>query len=96
MNYIYASEADMLNVALFGIKAKEWRELNPNKEGNIRDYSSTIELAILSNLEYHNSLLIKENMSQKDRLIILNKEANRQKKLFNENNVKAIKRFENE
>lgn len=52
----------MLNVALFGIKAKEWRESNPNKEGNFRDYSSTIELAILSNLEYHNSLLIKENM----------------------------------
>ncbi|MCM1131800.1 MAG: KilA-N domain-containing protein [Anaeroplasma bactoclasticum] len=96
VNYIYASEADMLNVALFGIKAKEWRELNPNKEGNIRDYASTIELAILSNLEYHNSLLIKENISQKDRLIILNKEANRQKKLFNDNNVKAIKRIENE
>ena len=51
INYIYASEADMLNVALFGIKAKEWRENNPNKKGNIRDYATTIELAILSNLE---------------------------------------------
>ncbi|MCM1260775.1 MAG: KilA-N domain-containing protein [Prevotella sp.] len=96
INYIYASEADILNVALFGMKAKEWRDLHPNKEGNMRDYASTIELAILSNLEYHNSLLIKENMAQKDRLIILNKEANRQKKLFNDNNVKAIKRVENE
>lgn len=96
MNYIYASEANMLNVALFGIKAKEWREQNPNKEGNIRDYASTIEFAILSNLEYHNSLLVKENISQKERLILLNKEANRQKQLFNDNNIKSIKRIENE
>lgn len=96
INYIYASEADMLNVALFGMKAKEWREANPGKEGNIRDYASTIELAILSNIEYHNSLLIKQNIPQKERLIILNKEANRQKKLFNDNNIKSIKRIENE
>lgn len=96
INYIYASEADMLNVALFGMKAKEWREANPGKEGNIRDYASTIELAILSNIEYHNSLLIKQNTPQKERLIILNKEANRQKKLFNDNNIKSIKRIENE
>ena len=86
----------MLNVALFGIKAKEWRENNPNKKGNIRDYATTIELAILSNLEYHNSILITNNLSQKERLIILNNEANRQKELFNENNIKAIKRLENE
>ena len=95
INHIYASEADMLNVALFGIKAKEWRIANPNKEGNLRDYATTIELAILSNLEYHNSILIKDNISQRDRLIILNQEANRQKKLFNENNVKSVKRLEN-
>lgn len=96
INYIYASEADMLNIALFGMKAKEWRDNNPNKNGNIRDYATTIELAILSNLEYHNSILIKENMSQKERLIILNSEANRQKKLFNDNNVKVIKRLKDE
>ncbi len=96
INYIYASEADMLNVALFGMKAKQWRKANPNKEGNIRDYASTIELAILSNIEYHNSLLIKQNMPQKERLIVLNKEANRQKKLFKNNNIKSIKRIENE
>lgn len=72
INYIYASEADMLNVALFGMRAKEWRDKNPNKEGNIRDYATTIELAVLSNLEYHNSILIKENISQGNRLIILN------------------------
>ena len=90
INYVYASEADMLNVALFGITANQWRKNNPNKNGNIRDYASTIELAILSNLEYHNSILIKENVTAKERLIILNKEANRQKKLFNSNAIKAI------
>ena len=57
---IYASEADLLNVALFGMTAKQWRESNPNKDGNIRDYASTIELAILSNLEFYNSKLIEE------------------------------------
>ena len=88
--FIYASEADMLNVALFGMRAKEWKEKNPEKKGNIRDYASTIELAILSNIEYHNSLLIKDGIIQKDRLIILNKEANREKELFNKNNVKVI------
>ena len=91
-SFIYASEADMLNVALFGMRAREWQEKNPNKEGNIRDYASTIELAILSNLEYHNSLLIKDGIAQKERLIILNKEANREKELFNNNNMKAIER----
>ena len=85
IHYIYASEADLLNVALFGLKAKEWRELHRDLDGNMRDYASIIELAILSNIEYYNSLLIKENISQKDRLLILNKEANRQKELFNRN-----------
>jgi hypothetical protein len=89
-SFIYASEADMLNVALFGMRAKEWKDNNPDKKGNIRDYASTIELAILSNLEYHNSLLIKDGIVQKERLIVLNKEANREKELFNKNNVKVI------
>lgn len=93
-SYIYATEADLLNVALFGKTAKEWRETNPGKEGNIRDYVNTIELAMLSNLEYLNSILISKKLSQKDRLILLNKEANRQKELFNKNNVKPIKRIE--
>lgn len=55
MNYIYASEADLLNVALFGTRAKEWRDKNFDKNGNVRDYASTIELAILSNLEFQNA-----------------------------------------
>ena len=93
---IYASEADLLNVALFGMTAKQWRESNPNKDGNIRDYASTIELAILSNLEFHNSKLIEENIPPKTRLIILNNEANKEKELFNKNNEKVLKITNNE
>lgn len=92
-SYIYANEADLLNVALFGKTAKEWREANPDKEGNLRDYANTIELAILSNLEFMNAQLIANGISQKERLIILNKEANREKELFNKNNVKPIKKI---
>ena len=95
-SYIYASEADLLNMALFGKTAKEWRDENPNKDGNIRDYANTIELAILSNLEYLNSMLITQKIDQKERLILLNKEANREKELFNKNNVKSIRRIEKE
>ena len=77
--YIYANEADLLNMALFGKTAKEWRKLNPTKNGNIRDYANTIELAILSNLEYLNSMLISQKLTQQERLVLLNKEANREK-----------------
>ena len=93
---IYASEADILNVALFGMTAKQWRTANPNKEGNIRDYASTIELAILSNLEFYNSKLIEENIPPQTRLIILNNEANKEKELFNKNNEKVLKITNNE
>ena len=88
---IYASEADLLNVALFGKTAKQWRVENPGKEGNIRDYANTIELAILSNLEYLNSLLLSQHVSPQERLILLNKEANREKELFNKNSARHIK-----
>lgn len=94
-NYIYASEADLLNVALFGKTAKQWRDANPNKDGNIRDDANTIELAILSNIEYLNSMLIAQKVDQRERLIRLNEESNRQKELFNKNNVKPIKRINN-
>ena len=89
-SYIYASEADILNVALFGKTAKEWRDINQDKEGNIRDYANTIELSILSNLEYLNSILIPQKLTQQERLVLLNKEANREKQLFNKNNIKAV------
>ena len=94
-NYVYASEADILNVALFGKRAKEWREANPNKKENIRDYASTLELAILSNIEFQNAKLIEQGINQKERLTLLNIEANREKILFNKNKEKAIYRIEN-
>lgn len=92
-SYVYANEADLLNVALFGKTAKQWRDGNPGKKGNVRDYASTIELAILSNLEYLNSMLIPQKSNQQDRLVMLNKEANREKELFNKNNIKPIKKL---
>ena len=69
-NYVYASEADILNVALFGKRAKEWYDENPNKKGNIRDYASTLELAILSNIEFQNAKLIEQGLDKKERLIM--------------------------
>lgn len=92
-SHIYANEADLLNVALFGQTAKEWRDTNLDKEGNVRDYANTIELAILSNLEYLNSMLISQGLPQNERLVRLNKEGNREKELFNKNNVKPVKRL---
>ena len=89
-NFIYASEADLLNVALFGMTASEWKSKNPNKKGNIRDYATIIELSILSNLEFFNSKLIANNVTQKERLILLNNEANKEKILFNKNNEKSL------
>ena len=70
---IYASEADVLNMALFGMTAKQWRENNPDKKGNIRDYASITELICLSNMENINAVLIEDGLSQKERLIKLNK-----------------------
>lgn len=72
ISFVYASEADILNVALFGITAKEWRVENPKLEGNIRDYSNVEQLVVLSNMESMNAELIKNNIPQKDRLEILN------------------------
>jgi hypothetical protein len=72
VNTIYANEADLLNVALFGITAREWRDCNPSLQGNIRDYASMNELICLSNLENINSLLIQEKLEQKERLFKLN------------------------
>lgn len=70
---IYANEADVLNVALFGMTAKQWRETNPDKKGNIRDHASINELICLANIENLNAVLISENLPQKERLIKLNK-----------------------
>src|SRR5690606_21535587 len=68
INFVYANEADLLNVALFGKTAKQWRDENPNSKGNIRDYATLEQLVILSNLESINALLINEKLEQKERL----------------------------
>jgi len=77
-NFIYADEADLLNVALFGKTAKEWREENPGKKGNIRDYSDLHHLLVLANLESYNAILIEQNLSQRKRLELLRETAEKQ------------------
>ena len=71
-NIIYANEADVLNVAMFGMTAKQWREANPELKGNIRDYATINELICLSNMENLNAVFIEQNMSQRERLVKLN------------------------
>ena len=79
---IYASEADVLNIALFGTTAKEWREVNTDLKGNIRDYATINELICLSNMESLNAVLINEGLSQSERLIKLNRIAIQQMKVL--------------
>jgi hypothetical protein len=79
---VYASEADILNMALFGQTAKLWRDGNPDKKGNIRDYANVSQLVCLSNLENLNALFISEGLTQAERLIKLNRIAIQQMKLL--------------
>ena len=91
-NSVYASEADILNVALFGMTAKQWRDTNPDKKGNIRDYAIIEQLVVLSNMESINALLIQQGLPQNERLIQLNKVAVTQMKSLVENQaVKKLK-----
>ncbi len=78
LSYKYASEADMLNVALFNKRAKQWREENPDLKGNMRDYASLNELLVLANMESYNAILIGKGMEQKERMIELRKLARTQ------------------
>jgi len=71
-NVVYASEADVLNMALFGMTAKDWRDKNPKKDGNIRDYCDVTQLVVLANLEGINAELIRQGLTQSERLIQLN------------------------
>ncbi len=92
--FVYAEEADVLNVALFGMTAKEWRESNPElaKNGNIRDYTDLLHLVILNNLENTNAELIEAKVPQNERLVRLNNSARRQMKVLKDN--KTIKDLE--
>ena len=92
INIKYANEADLLNVALFGITAKIWRNQNPKLKGNIRDHASIEQLVVLSNLESINALLIREGLSQHDRILKLNNTAIIQIKSLLEN--KSVKKLE--
>ena len=92
--FVYAEEADVLNVALFGMTAKEWRENNSElaKNGNIRDYTDLLHLVILNNLQNTNAELIEEKVPQNERLVRLNNSARRQMKVLKDN--KSIKDLE--
>ncbi len=92
INNIYASEADVLNMALFGKTAKDWRDTNPDNKGNIRDYADISQLVCLSNLENLNAHFINEGLSQDQRLEKLNKIAIQQMKLLTDNY--SVKKFE--
>ncbi len=86
-NFVYANEADLLNVALFGITAKEWRDGHSGQKGNIRDYATLEQLVVLSNMESINALLIQQGLTQGERLIQLNKVAIMQMKSLMENSA---------
>lgn len=87
----FASEADLLNVALFGLSAKQWRLANPDAKGNIRDQASTLELQVLANLESQNATLIEMGFTQEERLSILSKRAKRELEILAE--TKAIRQI---
>jgi len=89
---IYANEADVLNVALFGMTAKEWRDANPNLKGNMRDYATINELICLSNMENINAVFINEGLPQRERLIKLNQIAIQQMRVLSDvENRKLLK-----
>lgn len=94
LSYKYASEADMLNVALFNKSAKEWREENPTFNGNMRDYASLNELLVLANMESYNAILIGKGMEQKERMIELRKLARTQLLSLEKINGSGIKKLE--
>jgi len=87
INIIYAEEADVLNMALFGMTAKDWKNANPDLKGNIRDYASLNELICLANLENINSVFINDGINQSVRLERLNKIAISQMKILNNNDI---------
>ena len=92
INFVYADEADLLNVALFGITAKQWRDVNPKAEGNIRDAATLEQLVVLSNLESINAVLIHHGLKQAERLVQLNIVAITQmKSLVQNSSLKKLK-----
>jgi hypothetical protein len=92
INFVYADEADMLNMALFGMTAKQWRETNQDAEGNIRDTATIEQLVVLSNMESINAVLIRQGLDQSERLEQLNKIAITQmRSLLDNRNLEKLK-----
>ncbi len=92
INFVYADEADMLNMALFGLTAKQWRDANPTAEGNIRDTATIEQLVVLSNMESINAVLIRQSLSQSQRLRQLNQVAITQmQSLLGNKNINKLK-----
>ena len=87
---IYAEEADVLNVAMFGMTAKQWREANPDLKGNIRDYATINELICLSNMENINAVLINDGIPQGERLVKLNQIAIQQMQVLEGNEGRKL------
>lgn len=94
LSYKYASEADMLNVALFNKRAKQWREENPELKGNMRDYAGLNELLVLANMESYNAILIGKGVNQKERMIELRKLARTQLMSLEKLGDSGIKKLE--
>ncbi|EMR12521.1 hypothetical protein MPL1_10052 [Methylophaga lonarensis MPL] len=95
INYVYANEADLLNVALFGMTAKQWREANPQASGNMRDHANVHQLVCLANLEALNAHFIELGQSQTERLVSLNEVAIRQMRILVSNESSLMFRGEN-
>lgn len=96
ISYVYANEADVLNMALFGKTAKQWREKKPDKNGNMRDYANVSQLVCLVNLENLNAVFIQEGLPQNERLSKLNQIAIQQMKILLEGNNNRLLREDNE
>lgn len=90
INFVYANEADLLNVALFGQTASEWRKENPKSKGNIRDYASIEQLLVIANMESFNAILIEQKIPQNERLIQLNNMAKSQLRVLQNSNNKLL------
>ncbi len=90
ISHVYANEADVLNVAMFGMTAKQWREANPDLKGNIRDYATINELICLSNMENLNAVFINDNIPQGERLVKLNQVAIQQMKVLEDVNDRKL------
>ena len=90
VKFVYANEADVLNVALFGKTAKQWRDENPDKKGNIRDYATVEQLLVIANMESYNAILIEQGVSQSERLIQLNTMAKNQMRILGNTDISRL------